>query len=202
MVQQTAESEAARDGRIERGERTRVAVVDALLALIGEGDLRPTAPAIAARAGVSLRTVFHHFEDLEALYATAAERQIQRVVALVRVIPPDLPLEERIDAFVAERAKLHEAITPVRRAALLHEPFSREIAERLRWVRDRGHREAERVFRAELARRPAARRELTEALTVAASWSTWEALRAHRRLAFAQARRTVRRTIAALLKED
>ena len=52
------------DGRLARSARTRHAVVDALLDLLGEGDLRPTAARIAERAGVSLRIVFHHFEDL------------------------------------------------------------------------------------------------------------------------------------------
>ena len=203
MPGKSALVEAPRDGRAERGERTRVTVVDALLELIGEGSLRPTAPAIAERARVSLRTVFHHFEDLEALHATAAERQIERVMALVRVVPLELPLDERIAFFVAERAKLQEAIAPVRRAALLQEPFSREIAARLRWVRDRGQREVERVFGAELARRsPADRREIVHGLTAASSWSTWEALRSHQALSVAQARRTMQRMIVALLKED
>ena len=44
------------DGRLGRGTRARTAVVDALLDLIEEGDLRPTAPRIAERAGVSLRS--------------------------------------------------------------------------------------------------------------------------------------------------
>ena len=42
------------DGRLARSARTRHAVVDALLDLLGEGDLRPTAARIAERAGVSL----------------------------------------------------------------------------------------------------------------------------------------------------
>src|SRR5208282_909869 len=60
------------DGRLARSARTRHAVVDALLDLLGEGDLRPTAARIADRAGVSLRLVFHHFDDLEAIYSEFA----------------------------------------------------------------------------------------------------------------------------------
>src|SRR5262249_44810690 len=161
----------ALDGRLARRETTRSAVVDALLALIEEGDRRPTAPRIAERAGVSLRSVFQHFTDLEALFAVAADRQTARIAALVPPVPVAGPLRRRIDVFVAQRARGCEAITPVRRTALLLEPFSREIAGRLQRGRTLARDEVGRVFARELARRrPAARRELLEALTVVGAW--------------------------------
>ena len=46
-----SESEALpSDGRAARAARTRAAIVDALLALLEEGDLQPTANRIADRA--------------------------------------------------------------------------------------------------------------------------------------------------------
>src|SRR4051794_18549457 len=63
------------DGRRERARRSREAVVDAILALLREGTLRPGVAQIAARADVSERTVFRHFQDLEQLFAEAAEHQ-------------------------------------------------------------------------------------------------------------------------------
>jgi len=194
---------ALRDGRAARSERTRGVVVEALLALVDEGDLRPTAARIAERAGVSLRSVFQHFEDLERLYADAADRQLQRLIALTKPVPHDGALAGRIAAYTRQRARLLEAISPVRRSALLSEPFSPAIAARLRWARHRGRLEVERVFRSELARRPAAeRRELTEALTAASSWSAWEALRSHQGLTRPQARKVMARTLRALLHEE
>lgn len=199
----TTSAPGARDGRAERSARTRAAVVDALLALIHEGDLRPTAPRVAARAGVSLRTVFHHFDDMESLLALAADRQMERVASIIRRVPREDPLRARIAAFVAGRARLHEAITPVRRAALLAEPFSQAVAARLAWTRQRARREVERVFAPEIARRsPRDRRDLVEAVTCAASWPAWESLRTHQQLAPPHARRVMERTITALLKED
>lgn len=195
------EAEPRRDGRNERGERTRDAVVDAMLGLIEDGDLRPTAPRVAERAGVALRTVFHHFDDMEALLSAAAERQIARHLETLPVIPADAPLDDRIEMLVASRARSLEAIAPVRRAALLWEPFSDVVASRLRAIRERGRAEVLRVFAPELARLgPADRRDAVEALTVASSWSTWEALRRHQGLSPAQARRVMKRTIAALLE--
>jgi AcrR family transcriptional regulator len=209
MTQQAAppapahDAPAPRDGRNARAERTRLAVVQAMLDLIEDGDLQPSAARIAGRAGVSLRSVFQHFDDMESLLATVAELQLARAFSDARPVSADLPLPQRIKAFVAQRARLLERISPVRRAALLSEPFSPAVAARLAWVRRRGRRDAEQVFAPELARRAVAdRRDAVDALTVACSWSTWEALRAHQGLSPARARRVIVRTVTALLKEE
>src|SRR5213595_516247 len=88
------------DGRTARAQRTRAAVVDALLQLINEGDLRPTAPRIAERAKVSLRSVFQHFTDLEALYAAATSREIEIIAGMVEPVAAEGSLQARVDAFV------------------------------------------------------------------------------------------------------
>jgi len=194
---------ARTDGRAARSERTQAAVVDALLALTDEGDLRPTAARIALRAGVSLRTVFQHFQDVDLLFAIAAERQEQRMASLLEPPPAAGALHARIAAFVAHRARLFEAITPVRRAALLSEPFSDVLASRLQARRLLAQRDVERVFRPELRALPAAeRRELLAALAVATAWPTWESLRAHQRLGERQARGVMARILRALLKRE
>lgn len=173
-----------------------------MLALIEEGDLRPTAQRVAERAGVSLRSVFQHFDQLDALQAAVADRQVQRIFAGLRRVPRDGPLQTRVEDFVAQRTRLLEQISPVRRSAVLAEPWSPEIAKRLRAVRNLGRREVEVVFAAELQPlRPAERRETLEALAVAASWSSWEALRSHQGLTPAAARRVMARTFRALLEE-
>jgi TetR/AcrR family transcriptional regulator of autoinduction and epiphytic fitness len=189
------------DGRLARGERARGAIVDALLALIDGGDLRPSAARIAARAGVSLRSVFQHFNDVESLFAAAASRQAERLAAHVGVVADDGPLERRLGAFVRQRSRLLEAIAPVRRAAILTEPFSSELQGRLGAFRKLKADEVRRVFASELARRsPAARRRLQSALVAAASWNTWQALRDHQGLTQAEARRVLRLTLESLLR--
>jgi AcrR family transcriptional regulator len=198
-----ASADAPSDGRLARGERARGLVVDALLQLVREGDLRPTAPRIAERARVSLRTVFHHFADLEALFAAAADRQTDDVRRLVVPVPRDGELGARLDAFVQQRARLLEAITPVRRAALLMEPFSKEIASRLAETRALGMAEVLRVFALELAKRPAAaRRDLAAALHAASGFPAWETLRRHQGLPAPRTRRVMRRMLAALLDSE
>ena len=188
------------DGRSARAARTREAIADAVLSLLEEGHLRPTAPDVAERARVSLRSVFQHFADMEVLHASVAERQLETVLSQARYVPDDGPLPARIQALVAERARLHELITPVRRAGLLHEPFSHVIAERLRWTREQARLEVSKVFSLELAPLPPSeRRLLLEILSVATSWTTWEALRRHQGLSKQHAERAMRMMVESLL---
>jgi TetR/AcrR family transcriptional regulator, regulator of autoinduction and epiphytic fitness len=188
------------DGRRARGERARIIVVDAILDLLQEGDLKPTAERVAERAGVSLRLVFHHFADLESLYAAAADRQFERLAPLIKPIADTHSFEERLETFLRQRIRVWERITPVRRASLLLEPFSEEIRRRLADARALARKETASVFRRELAKFPnGARAETIAALDAASAWQTWEVLRRHQRLSIESARRTVARTISALL---
>jgi AcrR family transcriptional regulator len=198
-VQETTDPTAVIDGRTLRSLRTREAIVDATIGLLEEGDLRPTAPRVAARAGVSVRSVFQHFDDLETLHASVAERLVERVAVLVVPVLPDLPRADRLDRFVHQRALLLEAVTPIRRAADVHGPFSTEITARLRdgqaFLRD----EVVRTFAPELDAAGDDRLDLLDSLDVALSWSTWEGIRAGIGRDQSTAERVMRRLAAAVL---
>ncbi|HEX2038255.1 MAG TPA: TetR/AcrR family transcriptional regulator [Acidimicrobiales bacterium] len=194
--------EPATDGRAARALRTRRAIVDALLSLVEEGDLAPTAPRIARRASVSLRSIYQHFEDLEALFAAASARQFERILDLASPLPTEGPLGERLDAFVRQRARVLEALTPVRRAAYVQEPFSAEIREGRRRMEAMARTEVERTFEVELRRLPAnERRDVLAGLDAAASWGAWETMRTSG-LSVEAARRALRRVLAAVLGEE
>jgi AcrR family transcriptional regulator len=191
------------DGRAARAERTRNAVVDALLDLIEAGELQPTAQAVAERAGVSLRIVYHHFEDPAKLFAAAAARHSARIVADVQPVSATGPLPTRLDAFVALRARIYQRVFNVRLAARLVEHGSPLVAQTLRFVRALKREEAERVFERELgALPPPLRRDRALALGAVTSFNTWESLRAHQQLTVEEARRVWRGMIAAILKEE
>jgi len=189
------------DGRNLRAERTRAALATAYLDLLTEGDLRPTAERIAERAGVSPRSVFKHFPDREALFAAASEIQERRVRELVGDPPePTGPLDERLDAFVDQRARFHEFVAPVRRSALLTEPFSPVIAEKLKMARAAGAAHVDQVFAPELERLSGPERDdLRAALCAIAAWPTWESLRRHQGLTPGRARTILRHMLAAQL---
>lgn len=168
-----------------------------MLDLIREGDLRPTAAAVADRAGVSLRLVFHHFKDMETLMQHALGLQAQRIAPLIAVpIAPRAPLQARLKLFAARRAALYEEITPVRRAARLLEDRSPIVAEGLTRMRAVMRDQLAFLFRDELARVPAPVGEAAQALT---SWLGWETLRHQQGLDPAEAQEAIVEGLRALL---
>jgi TetR/AcrR family transcriptional regulator, regulator of autoinduction and epiphytic fitness len=168
---------------VSRSERTRAAVVDALLALINEGKLRPTGREIAEEAGVSLRSVYVHFDDVEQLFCEAAVRHHERMEALYTPWHVDGSLDERVAALVERRRAIFEQGSQVRRAAVLQEPFSPVLGRVLDIGRHALRAEIEGVFAAELGMVPDGERpRLRAALEIATSPGTWDELRAHQDL--------------------
>jgi TetR/AcrR family transcriptional regulator, regulator of autoinduction and epiphytic fitness len=188
------------DGRLARSARTREAVVNALLDLLNEGDLRPTAARIAERAGISLRLVFHHFDDLETIYSELARIQTERVKHLATPVPPDLPLARRIEQFCIQRGRVLETISPVRRSAVLIEPFRPALARQLKHARDLKRAAAIAAFAPELSQLDGDElRSTVAALDLATSWVAWEQMRRHQGMSETEARRTMATAIRALL---
>jgi AcrR family transcriptional regulator len=190
------------DGRRLRSKRSEAAVVDAMLDLYREGVLRPSVAEVARRAGVSERTVFRLFDDMEALTTTTITRQTARVGHLFA--PPDNRggQDERIAALVDQRLALYEEISPVMRAmrhCVPSPPVMREAAA----ARDRLlRRQTEQQFRPELdGLPPLVRAELLSALDVAVNLETLELLRRSRSQSVEDTRGVVVRTVRALLAD-
>lgn len=180
-----------RDGRHARSARTRAAVIDALLELHLAGDLNPTAGRVAERAGVSLRTVYGHFADLESLYAEAGQRAMDRVRELAVAFtaswsddPDRLPLEKRARLFAEARAVALEWLRPISRAATLREATSPQMLRNRERFVALGDSEVRALFAPELAELDARDGERAVcALHVVAGGPAWDALRHDRGLA-------------------
>ena len=190
------------DGRAARSHRSRRAIVNAMRELHAEGDLRPTAPRVAERAGVSLRTVWQQFADMETLLVEASRRDNEIMRSLITRIDPDQPLAARIAQFTGQRARLLEQMTPTWRAARLAEPFSAELVRNKARMLAVARHDVETVFAAELTRLATARRQqLTEGLHAITIWSFWESARTELGLDPGPAEDLVRATFTALLAE-
>ena len=186
------------DGRTARAVRTKDAIVDACIGLIDEGDLRPTGPRIAERAGVSVRSIFQHFDDLDALFSAVGERVTMRIAGLLRPIDPSRSAVQRADELVSQRTEVLEALTPVLRAALVHAASSTVIRQQF----DDGHRffvaQVEEVFGPEIAAPGGS--SLRDALVVSLSWTTWDLLRGPQGRTVAEAHQVVRWMVGSALE--
>ena len=191
------------DGRTMRAERTRRAIVDAHLALLEEGELKPTAEKIAERAGVSLRALWTNFKDMERLFAAAGERLMERQIAEFHPVPPELPLPLRIQRYCEQRARLLELIAPAARAARIREPFSAQLRRNRMWYLTSAREEIETLFAVELAATgdSAVRAQVLDALTVAVTFAGWSMWRDELHLDVPGATAVLRRVVSALLPD-
>lgn len=177
------------DGRRARRQRNRQAVVDAILALYAEGNLDPNSDEISARAGLSPRSLFRYFDDVDDLCRSAIatrERELRPLAELA--IDPSAPFATRIDALVTQRVALFEAMGSAGQVARLRAPFQPLIAEQLAQVRAFLRGQLARIMAPELARlgpEPAAR--LVAAADVLASFEGYRLLRDDQSLARADA---------------
>ncbi len=197
---------SAQDGRIARGLRTRESILRAYESLIVGAAAPPTGAELAARAGVSARSVFTHFRDMDGVLAAAARRAFDWMVETHVDIPQDLPLEERLDRFARRQAEILERTAPLYRMfrAVRHggrRESSPAVNEILSGVGQIRRRYIEFLFGRELEGRLAEDRQaLMEALVLSSSWNAWEGLRLSQSLDPARAQRIMARMLTTLLR--
>ncbi|MBE1529062.1 AcrR family transcriptional regulator [Sphingopyxis sp. OAS728] len=105
------------DGRRERGRSSHKRIVEAMMELIIAGDLSPSAARVAEEAGIGLRTVFRHFDDMDALYAEITATITERVAPIVMAPYPEQPWRDNIRELLRRRIRLFETTLPFRLAA-------------------------------------------------------------------------------------
>jgi len=127
----TAQNDGDRvDGRTLRRTRNRTAVIVALLEIIREGNLHPGASEIADRAGVSHRSIFRYFDDLDDLVRTSIDHAFDEAGPLADI--PDIgegPLSERITNFVGARLDLFQLVDGTMQLARMRAPSIASINE-------------------------------------------------------------------------
>ncbi|MGH0034107.1 MAG: TetR/AcrR family transcriptional regulator [Myxococcota bacterium] len=182
------------DGRVRRGARNRSAIVDALAALVSEGELVPTAEQVAQRAGVGTRTVFRHFEDMDSLFARVSERVVRGYDAVIAQ-PFEGSLDERIGEMVRRRVYVWERIMPFKRSA----NAQRWQSDFLQMNHDNAVRRQRDWLRRALPELSRAAPQVVEALDLVVSLEAWERLRVDQRLGRERAREVMETSVRALL---
>ncbi len=166
------------DGRLLRSERSRQQIIDATQELVNEGVLVPTAQNVADRAEVGIRTVFRHFADMEALFATMDTQLRETYEDLFLGGDRAGTLSERIQHAIERRATAYEKLSSLMlstRAQMWRSPTLQKNYAR----NQRGLRRDLADWLPELAELDAVKREAVDA---AASFETWNRLRNHQGL--------------------
>ena len=189
------------DGRTARRSRNRDLVLDAVLELFGEGRFRPTPDEVAERSGVSLRSVYRYVQSRDDLLQSAMERQLEKTAQMWSFdYSPNDRLDQRIDALVEHRLRLHEAIATTNRASRAFALRDSIVAERLAKGRRALRRHVERQFEVELSALPARqRRAVLESVDTLLQLEGLDALLTHKGLSVREARETLTDSLTILL---
>lgn len=185
------------DGRLLRTERSRQAVVEAVVALLEEGEVGPTARMVSERSGVSHSTLFRLYADLDTLYSDAIAHRAARIRGMFVDFDVSADRTARITALVDNRARIYEAIAPVRRQAVVLAAKSEPVREGLRRF-DAYHRDQVKgLFANEFSNSEPLRVSLVASLT---SWDMWQRLREGEQLPAPKAKAALISALDALLE--
>jgi AcrR family transcriptional regulator len=173
-----ASSEARKvDGRRLRSERTRLAIIEAYLELLRRNPRMPTAVQLAAQAGCSVRSIFQHFPDLDALSLATADYAILQGQAesVARHVDGDRPA--RIRSHVETRANACEKWLPLWRIITNQDQVA-ELRTRVVLVRLANIKRMKFMYGLELSSLPEpARDQLLIALAALTSFESWDQMR-------------------------
>ena len=183
------------DGRRRRALDSRARIVAAMLALIQGGDLSPSAEAVAAKAGVGLRTVFRHFADMEQLYLEMTSVMEAELRAVANQAFIGRTWRERVLELIPRRGGAFEAIAPFRRAA----DARRHTSPVLQQLHDRLAATLRQILRAQVPKSLADDTHRFEALDLLLSFEAWDRLRRDQHLSPAATRVVLEQAVKALI---
>jgi AcrR family transcriptional regulator len=185
------------DGRLERSRSSRAKIVAAMLDLVGAGDVNPSAARVAEQAGVGLRSVFRHFDDMDALYREMGEAIEARVRPIVARPPMGRTWKERLYDIADRRARVFETLLPYRISANLKRFQSDYLMADYRRMLGLEAAAIEAQLPASVLQDVTA----SGGLGVILSFQTWRLLRHDQQLLVEQAQAVVRRLLNAALAE-
>jgi len=118
---------SAVDGRSLRRARNRQDIVDALLGLIQNGETEISAALIASKAGLSERSIFRYFDDVNDLYRSVCDLAFSKEIEYALIDDAGVgSLDTKIENFVNQRVRIYtmnEKIAPAARSFAFKNPI-------------------------------------------------------------------------------
>jgi AcrR family transcriptional regulator len=184
------------DGRKHRSQKSQTLIVNAMLELVAQGNLEPSADQIAEIAKVGRRSVFRHFKDMDSLY-----REMNLSITASVSSALDQPFQAtdwrgKVVELVDRRGAVFEKLKPFMLSAQVHRhrsPFLKSAS--LQFAQ-----QARELLVKHLPKEAVRDAALVEALDMLLSFGTWWRLRDVQGLGVAKAKLVLKRAIQALLK--
>jgi AcrR family transcriptional regulator len=186
------------DGRKHRSQKSQVRIVNAMLELVAQGNLEPSADQIADIAKVGRRSVFRHFKDMDALYREITNSIAATMGSIVLQPFEATDWQGQVLELVDRRAAGFEKMKPFLLAGQVHRhrsPFLKgshaQFVEMLR-----------RILLGLLPRDIARNFVLVEALDMLLSFENWSRLREDQGLSVAKSKQVLKQAIESLLERE
>ncbi len=157
------------DGRRVRGQENRRKIVEAMIALVSDGALSPSAQEVAARADVGLRTVFRHFDDMESLYSEMSAQVSARILPLISMEFRVRDWRGRLDELIERRAVAFEKMMPFKSAADIRRHESKFLSDEHQQLVKFNRRRLIEALPAEMRKQ----KTLVDALDLLLSFESW-----------------------------
>jgi len=122
-------NEPETDGRRQRGQANRAKIIAAFMELMEAGDPSPSAAHVAKHAGVGLRSVFRHFDDMDSIYA-AVDRLLGEQWRPVLNKPfKSTDWQDQLIELIKRRAEVNEHTSPYRLTTMFARFHSAQLME-------------------------------------------------------------------------
>jgi len=179
---------SSQDGRRLRSERTKQSIMEAYIELLREKPEIPTAAQIAARAGISTRSIFERFVDLPGLSLATVDYAFAMGEAQAIVRNVDGNRTTRLRSHVETRAHTCERWLPVWRVVVANQGKLDALRDRVRFIRQAIVKRMELMYQPELGMIAAEeRRDLLIALESLIDFESWGRMREGHGLSFDEA---------------
>ena len=183
------------DGRRARGDANRARIIQAMVELVAAGDPDPNADAVAEKAGLSVRTVFRHFEDKDAIFHAIDDLLVAAYQPLLTAAYRSEHWKGQLFELIARRCTINEAAAVFRISAVMERYRSQFIAAKYRRLHAGEKRMLDAVLPPELQTSTQAGR----AILIACSFDTWRLLRQDEELPPAEVEAAMRQLVEDIL---
>ncbi len=189
---------ATADGRRQRSQRSREKIVAAMLKLVRGGEMSPSAAQVAETSGVSLRTVFRHFEEMDSLYGEMSAVIEQEIMPILKRPLTSSNWRQQIDELISKRIEVYEKVLPLKVSGSVR----RFQSDYLKQDYDQFLKLERAGLKHVLPKSVTANAALFSALEMTICFEAWRSMRQDRRLSVKQAEAALRLAVDRLLAKE
>jgi AcrR family transcriptional regulator len=110
----TQANEPDPDGRRQRSQASRSKIIAAFMELMEAGDPSPSAARVAKHAGVGLRSVFRHFDDMDSIYVEVDRLLGEQWSPVLNKPYKSTDWRDQLNELIKRRAEVNENTSPYR----------------------------------------------------------------------------------------